>query len=199
MCPTAHLAPGVVEAYSTPVTGLLDVGCFPNGVDSMAVWVAAAFAGATFSSEARPDIARWKYMKLLTNLGNAVEAACGPAARTGSLAARVRDEGIACFRAAGIDFASDAEDAARRGDLLQIGSIGDRPRGGGSSWQSLRRQSGSIETDYLNGEIVLLGRLHGVPTPANALVQQAAGEAAYLKQEPGSVREAELLARLDSA
>ena len=27
-------------------------------------------------------------------------------------------------------------------------------RGGGSSWQSLARGTGSIETDYLNGEIV---------------------------------------------
>ena len=39
---------------------------------------------------------------------------------------------------------------------------------GSSSAQSLARGTGSIETDYLNGEIVLLGRLHGVPTPVNA-------------------------------
>ena len=32
-----------------------------------------------------------------------------------------------------------------------------------STWQSLARGSG-VETDYLNGEIALLGRLHGVPT-----------------------------------
>jgi 2-dehydropantoate 2-reductase len=41
-------------------------------------------------------------------------------------------------------------------------------RVGSSSRQSLLRGAGSIETDYLNGEIVLLGRLHGVPTPVNA-------------------------------
>ena len=41
-------------------------------------------------------------------------------------------------------------------------------RTGGSSTQSLARGTGSIETDWLNGEIVLLGRLHGVPMPANA-------------------------------
>ena len=29
MCPTGHLEPGVVEAYSSPVTGLLDVGRYP--------------------------------------------------------------------------------------------------------------------------------------------------------------------------
>jgi 2-dehydropantoate 2-reductase len=42
---------------------------------------------------------------------------------------------------------------------------------GSSSWQSLVRGAGSIETDYLNGEIALLGRLHGVPTPLNAALQ----------------------------
>jgi 2-dehydropantoate 2-reductase len=26
-CPTSHLEPGVVQAWSTPVTGLLDIGC----------------------------------------------------------------------------------------------------------------------------------------------------------------------------
>ncbi|MFV2115658.1 ketopantoate reductase C-terminal domain-containing protein [Micromonospora sp. LOL_025] len=34
-------------------------------------------------------------------------------------------------------------------------------------------QAGHAETDHLNGEIVLLGRLHGVPTPVNAAVQLA--------------------------
>ena len=43
----------------------------------------------------------------------------------------------------------------------------------GSTRQSLVRGTGSAETDYLNGEIVLLGRLHGVPTPVNAAVRRA--------------------------
>jgi 2-dehydropantoate 2-reductase len=47
-------------------------------------------------------------------------------------------------------------------------------RAGSSSQQSLMRGTGSIETDYLNGEIVLLGRLHGVPTPVNAALCVAA-------------------------
>ena len=28
-----------------------------------------------------------------------------------------------------------------------------------------------METDYLNGEIALLGRLHGIPTPVNEALQ----------------------------
>ncbi len=48
------------------------------------------------------------------------------------------------------------------------------PRLGGSSWQSIFRGTGDIETDYLNGEIVWLGRCHGVATPANEVCQGVA-------------------------
>jgi 2-dehydropantoate 2-reductase len=55
-----------------------------------------------------------------------------------------------------------------------------------------------IEADYLNGEIALLGRLHGVPTPANDVLQGAAVDAARLRQPPGSVSADELLAAMKS-
>lgn len=60
---------------------------------------------------------RWKYWKLLGNLGNAA-------------------------------------------DLLD-GHV----RRGGSTWQSLHRGSGSVEADFINGEIVALGQRLGLPTP----------------------------------
>ena len=40
MLPATHLAPGVVDAWSTPVTGLLDIGRYPAGVDATAEAVA---------------------------------------------------------------------------------------------------------------------------------------------------------------
>ena len=33
MCPAVHLEPGVVQAYSTPVPGILHLGRFPSGAD----------------------------------------------------------------------------------------------------------------------------------------------------------------------
>ena len=98
--------------------------------------------------------------------------------------------------AAGIDCASAAEDAERRGDLISLRPVAGERRGGGSSWQSLARGTGTIEVDLLNGEIVLLGRLHGVPTPVNELLQVVAHELARAKAPPGSLSEADLLARL---
>ena len=138
--------------------------------------IAAALASATFESVPRDDIMRWKYRKLLNNLGNAVEALCGPDPEARVVHRRAGTEGAAVLAAAGIDVVSPEEDAARRGDGFQWGGDAARSRPGGSSWQSLARGTGSIEADYLNGEIVLLGRIHDVPTPVNLLLQQLAGE-----------------------
>lgn len=199
MCPTTYLEPGVVQANSTPNTGILDIGRYPGGADEVAASVAAAFSASTYVSEPRADIMRWKHQKLLMNLANIVEAACGPTARAGELATRARAEGIAVFEAAGIAFASDDEDRERRGDLLRMRPIDGQRRGGGSTWQSLARGVPTLETDYLNGEIVLLGREHDVPTPVNELLQRVAYELAASGAPPGSMAPDGLLARLEMA
>jgi 2-dehydropantoate 2-reductase len=196
--PALHLEPGVVEASSAPVTGILDVGAFPGGIGPRAEKIAASFASATFESVPRADIMRWKYGKLLNNLGNAVDALCGPDPEARVVHRRAWTEGAAVLAAAGIAAVSREEDAARRGDLFQWGGDAARSRPGSSSWQSLARATGSIEADYLNGEIVLLGRIHGVPTPVNLLLQQLAGTAAREGRRPGTLPIAELIQMLPS-
>jgi 2-dehydropantoate 2-reductase len=62
-----------------------------------------------------------------------------------------------------------------------------------SSWQSLQRGTGRIEVDYLNGEVVLLGRLYGVPTPVNAEVQRLANRIARDGAAPDPAAVAALL------
>jgi 2-dehydropantoate 2-reductase len=138
---------------------------------------------------------RWKYRKLVNNLGNSVQALCGRGLDTSEARAALdllTDEGEAVLAAAGIDPVTDAEDDVRRADHLQLRPIGDQPRAGGSTWQSLARGSG-IETDYLNGEIALLGRLHDIPTPASARIQSLMARANAAKSPPGSMSPSELL------
>lgn len=198
MCPASHLEPGVVVASSSPITALLDIGRYPSGVDGLAEAVARALYESTMESLVRADIMRWKYTKLLRNLGNAIDAICGPGQRGTRLAKLVSDEGEACLLAAGTDFASDEEDRARRDDLLRPGDdVSGYPRGGSSSWQSLARYEGTIEADYLNGEIVLLGRTYGVPTPVNELVGRLANQMASERVAPGSMSSDEVLALLE--
>jgi 2-dehydropantoate 2-reductase len=197
MCPAGHLEPGVIEAWSSPISGLFDVGRYPAGADTTSRSLVADLAAATFSARAVPDILRWKRRKLLKNLSNVVEALCGPEARSSPLTDLLVAEGERAFEAAGLEVASVDEDRARRADLLQIGLIDGRAKPGDSSWQSLQRGTGEIETDYLNGEIVLLGRTHGRPTPANAHLQHLARQAAAGRQSPGSLTVRDILAGLD--
>jgi 2-dehydropantoate 2-reductase len=190
MVPATHLEPGVVRAHWAGPRGLLDVGRAPSGLDRRARRLASAFTAAGFDARAIPDVLRWKHFKLLMNLGNAVEALCGPSARGGPVAQRLEAEGRQVLAAAGIDVATAEEDAARRAPALA--SVRDDGRmGGGSTWQSLMRGA-SIESDWLNGEIVRIGRRVGVPTPANELVLQRILAATA----PGELQEADLLTQV---
>jgi 2-dehydropantoate 2-reductase len=154
---------------------------------------AAAFRAAGFDAEPRPDIVRWKHGKLLDNLANAMEAVCGPAARRGRIGELAREEGAACLRAAGIAW---AERDRARSAAIRPREVAGKARPGGSTWQSLARGAGSVETDYLNGEVVLLGRRHGVATPVNELLQRLANELARGRRPPGSVSEQDFLTQL---
>jgi 2-dehydropantoate 2-reductase len=194
MLPAVHLVPGVVQAYSSPTPGILHIGRFPGGSDTVAEQTAAAFRDATFASEARDDIMRWKYTKLLMNLANAAEASFAPSDARNEVAKRVRDEGATVLRAAGIDFASNEEDAALRGDTLRIRPIGSQRRGGGSSWQSLERRTGAVESDYLNGEIVMLARLHDAAAPVNEALARVCTDMAREAEPPASRSADEFLA-----
>jgi 2-dehydropantoate 2-reductase len=182
MAPTLHLEPGIVEAKAGPVPAILDIGRYPDGVDRTAREISEAFRSAGIESVVRPDIMRWKWSKLLLNLGNAIEVVCGPGARWGDLGREVRREGRAVLDAAGIDYATSDEERERRGDILQVAGS---PGTGGSSWQSVVRNAG-LETDLLTGEIVRLGQRVGVDTPLNAVLLRRAEEIARRGAGPGS-------------
>lgn len=194
MAPTEHLVPGVVAAYSAPVFGVLDVGRSPSGVDDRSNAIAAALTRANFSSIAIENVMAWKYRKLLMNLGNVVEALCTKDDGRAELTERLRAEGISCLDVAAISYTSEAEDEARRAGVLMPGRIDGRARDGGSTWQSVARSAGSLETPYLNGEIVMLGRMFGVPTPANRAVCTYASRAVVEGGGPNTVASGDLLA-----
>jgi 2-dehydropantoate 2-reductase len=180
---------------------MLDIGCYPTGVDAVAEEVAIDLSAARFLSVARAEVMRWKYAKLLRNLGNSIEALTGHDQDEAGeklvheLVKRVDAEGRAVLEAAGIDVVGNEEWRAYRRDQVQLVAVEGRERGGGSSWQSVNRGTGSIEADFLNGEIALLGRLHGVATPLNDLLQREANALVRERRPAGSVTASELLAK----
>lgn len=172
MLPSLHLEPGTVVQKCTPVPGILDVGRFPGGTDAVTEAVAGDLRAAGFHSEPRPDVMAWKHRKLLVNAAGDVSALFPPGPEAEELARLVTAEGEAVLAAAGIAVVSAAEDAERRGDIL-------RPRPDiaafrGNSLAQSRLRGLPTEVDYRVGEVVLLGRLHGVPTPASDEVLRTA-------------------------
>ena len=96
-----------------------------------------------------------------------------PVAATRVVATAI-EEGKRAYRAAGIRW----EQSAERVELYEPRAARmqfDIPAGdtflGGSTWQSLMKGATSLETDYFNGEILLLARLHGLTAPANEFLQ----------------------------
>ena len=197
MSPASYLEPGRVEVFSSPVVGVLDVGRWPKGVDQTAREMSELLGDAGFASIATEEIETLKWGKLLSNVLNALEVLCGPTAETDDLSQMVRDEAVACLTAHGVDVARARSLANERSKLVNYHPIGSIRRVGSSSWQSVLRGTGNVETDYLNGEIVALGRRYGIETPVNALLVRRANEMAREGRAPGTVSVSELRRDLD--
>lgn len=195
MLPSTHLRPGEVVAKCAPTPGILDVGRIPGSTDKVTRAVSADLRAAGFESEERDDILAWKRRKLLLNVGNGVDASFQKGEAADELAERAVAEGERVLAASGVSLVSAAEDAARRGSILQRRD--DLPPQGGSTWQSLQRGTGDSEIDYLAGEIVLQGRLLQVPTPASAAIVAGTRDLTATGGEPRSLDARAVLADLD--
>jgi 2-dehydropantoate 2-reductase len=198
--PSIYVEPGVVATFAHPRAGLLDVGRYPTGVDDTTRTIVADLEAADFAASALDEVLVSKYSKLLTNLANAADALVGrPALATDAgkeLMAAVRAEARQVYDAAGIRALDVQEDVARRKGIAEPQQLETAVRPGASSWQSLARGARTLEVDYLTGEVVLLGRLHGVPTPVNAALQVLANNAAREGRPPAAMELEQLLARL---
>ena len=112
--PAQHLEPGVVQAFSAPVYGVLDLGRAPDGADELTAAVASDLTSAGFASRALERVMDWKRAKLVRNLGNALDALLGEAASDAQdIEDRAAAEARACFAAAGLDVVADDQAGAR--------------------------------------------------------------------------------------
>ena len=192
MLPADYTTPGEVVCHGAPKRGMFDIGRFPEGLDQTAEQMAAVFEAGEFKTFLLDDVMRSKRGKLLENLGNVLDAALGPGQDREPFYGQARAEGEAVFRAMGLDWIEIGSKDPRREGVLGIGHVAGVTRAGSSSTQSLQRGAGSIETDYLNGEIVLLGRLHSVPTPVNRYLTQLSHRMVAESIAPGSISPEEI-------
>jgi len=183
--PADYITPGEVTCFFSPILGVLHVGRHGSGDTAPRDMLVAALSEAGFAAFAQDDIASLRYAKLFLNLGNAIGAVITDDEAAKPFIAAARAEAEAVYAKAGI-VPADIKNA-NGGVKPQMRDVPGASRVGSSSTQSLVRGAGSIETDYLNGEIVLMGRKLGVPTPVNAWFAESAHRMVREGRSPGSI------------
>ncbi len=185
LLPATHLSAGSVIHTAEHPGGILDLGRFPAGIDTTCKQVASDLQTAGFLCTPDAQVMRWKYTKLLQNLGNVLQVLMGVDAHYGDLPKRLKLEALSCFRAAGIDSVSREETNKHFRQVITLkGSAASR--GGGSTWQGVVRGNDTVETPFLNGEISYLGRTQGIATPANDTMTRLVNKMLSKDQPAGS-------------
>ncbi|WP_436531207.1 ketopantoate reductase family protein [Actinoplanes sp. HUAS TT8] len=187
--PATFVVPGEVVNHAEPVPAVLHLGRYPGGPDAVTDRVADGLRAGRFTVRVVDDIRAYKAGKLLGNMANTLDALYPASPLRAAAVKKLQAEARAVYRAAGIEPAE-----LDLGDFRE-GVIASHPTVGASTRQSLTRAV-LPETDYLDGEIVLLGRLHGVPTPGAAAMQARMHRALADGVAPGSLDDADLSATL---
>jgi len=189
--PVVHLVPGEVIIRSTPQSGMLHIGQVPKSLpdgDQVLKQVADDLIAANFDVPLPDDVMAWKYRKLISNIGNVFQALVSRNGDWRPLAAEAETEARSVLDAARIGYISDAEETAARAAGFTMKPVpGVAESTGGSTWQSLQRSTGNIETDYLNGEIAMIAHRIGMEAPINSRLAILARRAAVTGAKPGDV------------
>jgi len=187
-----YLTDGEVIARRDP-PGWLITGCYPEGTDELVELVANKLRTASFYVKTTPDVMPYKWGKLLGNLNNSIGAITnvrGNAIEPITRAAQQEFREV--LSRAGLRFIS-AEEVAREWPAITEplrGSINTEAQS--STWQSLARGQGTVETEFLNGEIVRLARKLSMPAPVNETLMQISQEMAANHEQPGKYTPAQL-------
>ncbi|WP_323770848.1 ketopantoate reductase family protein [Antarctobacter sp.] len=196
MLPAEYMAPDEAVCFGKPNLGVFDIGRYPRGADQIDAALAEVLTEARIKSFVEDDVMQNKYGKLLVNLGNIVEAALGRGVAAPEIKTALQQEAIAVYRASGIGWRDMGAGDPRRSTLMEASPIEGLTRIGGSTSQSLARGAGSVETDFLNGEIALIARLAGTDAPINTRAAQLAARLAREKRSTGALTPAEMAAEL---
>lgn len=191
-----YLQDGEVIAPRDP-PGWLIIGRYPNGKDKLAESVATALREASFLTKTSDDVMPYKWGKLMSNLSNAIEAITNTRGSDANhLVQAAQKELSDALSQAGIKWMTQEQmdkewpetTAPLRGSLDTAKQS--------STWQSLARGQGSVETDFLNGEVVRLAKRLGRQAPVNEMLVRISKEMADKHEHPGKYTPAQLLTKV---
>ena len=197
--PGIYLEEGVVYNPALKNTGFVELGVYPNGVDAYAEIFVKDLKRAGYAALINSDVMGTKAVKMLGNLANALVAITDGKGDAVPYQEKLREEAVRCLDAAGLPL-EDPEAARARIKAHRFGNVESKQvQSRGSSWQSLIRKEGSIEADFLNGEIVRLGRIYRIPTPYNELLQRISGAMARNRELPGKYTTEQLMEMVEES
>jgi 2-dehydropantoate 2-reductase len=187
-----YLTPGEVVCRRDP-PGWLILSRYPQGDDEICQSAAHSLRTGGFLVKTVPDAMPFKWGKLQANLGNAVDAITNArGSEVESINQAARREFEETLQLAGITWVSQEELAHQWPAVAEPPRAALKGAGFSSTWQSLERQQGSVETEYLNGEIVRLAEKLGRRAPVNQKLLEITRSMAANHQKPGFYSAAQL-------
>jgi thiosulfate/3-mercaptopyruvate sulfurtransferase len=191
--PASYLRVGEISAPGWPAVGVVWIGAYPGGAHPALASIAADLRASAFEAQVVEDIQRWKAAKLTSSVTFALAALYPPSELRDRAARLLREEAREILTASGRDIADTDRETTADTRRVSVRKAANVEYGGNSTWQSIIRSS-PLETDYLNGEIVLAARLLGRTAPVNEAVADRADRAWRDGTEAGSLGEDDLLA-----
>jgi len=196
------VAPGIV---SKTLDMKIGIGNYPLGYDEVAKSIGQDFSKAGFEVTLHEKVLAVKWRKLLMNLNNATLAITSnwvqlarATPRVAHFMAEVMSEGLHTVELAGISLDDPANPYDTAAQITALRAVKEDPeriaalealnpdlRTYPSTWVDLKNLKGETEAGYFNGEIVLLGEKHGVPTPYNSVLLRTVEQMAASSITPG--------------
>jgi 2-dehydropantoate 2-reductase len=178
----------VISLFDSP--GLLIMGKYPAGKDELLESVAAVLHSAGFTVTVTDDIMPFKWGKLIDNLGNAVDAITSANREDlTDIIKAVRDEAREILAQAKIGWKPQHDVLKEYPSIMPPKAV---KKFEGSTWQSLHRKQGSVETGFLNGEIIRVANRLGLKAPLNEKLQNIVEQMAVNREVPGKYTPAQL-------
>jgi 2-dehydropantoate 2-reductase len=206
-------------SISLPQGLTVAIGCYPNGVDDTSEQLCNELSRAGFKALASAYVMPMKWGKLVANLNNATHAITDYWLERGmaepemrELMREVREEGLRVLDAAGIAVEPPAGEPSpirirEMTEKLKLppdpsrssADVPEEQRTYASMWQDLYLGRRSSEADFLNGEIVRLGRELGMPTPYNSTLLEIVNRMFDTGLKPGIYTPVELSTLIETS
>jgi 2-dehydropantoate 2-reductase len=187
-----YINPGEVICRRDP-PGWAIIGRYPAGVDNLAETVGEELRKAGLYVLVTPDVMPYKWGKLMSNLLNAVGAITNDSfSNTRKIIQATQFEATQILSEAGIRWLSEEQIRQAWPDFGAKPKASMKTEEQSSTWQSLARQQGSVETEYLNGEILRVAAKLGKTAPVNEKILAIVQEMAVKREKPGKYTTVEL-------